>query len=458
MRGRRFVTSATFVIALAWALTPAGTATAGGGGFVTAHRALLVALQPGVAVQPILTTGDTIGTGRRAYQMSGVPDGLGWYASAPGAFEVYMNHELNAAFDPSGARVSHLTVDAGGGVTAAEYVIDGTEGFEWFCSATLTMIGSGPWYTAGEESKHSSRLGVAFGIKATTGRVRTMPWFGHFGHENVVPVKDVAKAFVGLSEDGFREDSQYFAYVARSFGKAFSGNGGALRVWVPNHSVPDGDPSSNDIRPGDTVRGHFVVVRHAQELRPHVLENRVQALGAWDFDRVEDQIEDPTHAGRMYFSETGRAHAYAPHGRIYRLQVDPDRPTHATLSILLDSRTGDDIVSPDNLGASSSTLMIQEDRNWKHSGYNRVLAYDLASGTLTPVARADPTEGIVEDHGPGAWETSGIVSAEDAFGAGTWLLDVQAHYTHMHVPGRSLVPDSARGEGGQLILLTVPGT
>jgi hypothetical protein len=458
MRRSSLLRSAAFAIGLVCALTPAGTATAGGGGFVTAHRSFVVTLQPGVTAQPILTTGDTIGGGRHAYQMSGVPDGLGWYQSSPGVFEVYMNHELNAAFDPSGARVSHLTLDAGGGVSAAEYVVDGNEGFEWFCSGTLTMIGSHPWYTAGEESKHSPRRGVAFGIRASTGRVRTMPWFGHFGHENVVPVTDVGKAFVGLSEDGFSEDSQYFAYVARSFRAAFSGRGGELRVWVPNRSVADGDPSSNDIGPGDAVHGHFVVVKHARNLRPHVLEKTVQALGAWDFDRIEDQIEDSTHPGRMYFSETGRAHAYAPHGRIYQLQVDPDHPTRATLSIVLDSRTGDDIFSPDNLGVSDQTLMIQEDRNWKGSGYNRILAYDLSSGTLTAVARADPPAGIVDDHGPGAWETSGIVSAEDAFGPGTWLLDVQAHYTHMHVPDGSLVPDSAKGEGGQLLLLTAPGT
>jgi hypothetical protein len=439
-------------------LAPAGTATAGRAGFVTERRPFLVPVAAGVAVQPILTTGDTLGTGRRAYQMSGVPDGIGWYTSAPGVFEVYFNHELNDAFDPSGARVSHITLNASHEVTSGEYVIDGTEGYEWFCSSTLSMLGGLPWYTAGEESKHSPRKGVAFAIKATTGRVHETPWFGHFGHENIVPVKDVSKAFIGLSEDGFSEYSQYFAYIAKSFKGVLSGRQGSLRVWVPNRGVKDGDPSSNDIEKGDKVAGHFVSVRGATRITPHRLEKMVQALGAWDFDRIEDQIEDPNRPGRMYFSETGRAHAYALHGRIYQLQVNPDRPNRATLSVLLDSRDGDDIFSPDNVGISASTLMIQEDRNWKKSGSNRVVAYDLAAKTLTPVARTDPSSKIVDDRGPGAWESSGIVSAADAFGAGYWLLNVQAHYTKMKVPGRTLVPDSARGEGGQLILLFVPGT
>jgi hypothetical protein len=86
------------------------------------------------------------------------------------------------------------------------------------------------------------------------------------------------------------------------------------------------------------------------------------------------------------------------------------------------------------------------------------LVYDLASGTLTPVARTDPDPAIVEDRGPGAWESSGVVSVAGVFGPGWWLLDVQAHYTEMPVPGRSLEPGSGTGEGGQLLLVFIPGT
>ena len=52
--------------------------------FVTSERPYLVALGPDVVVRPVLTTGDVIGEGAGAYQMSGVPDGIGWYASADG--------------------------------------------------------------------------------------------------------------------------------------------------------------------------------------------------------------------------------------------------------------------------------------------------------------------------------------------------------------------------------------
>jgi hypothetical protein len=229
-------------------------------------------------------------------------------------------------------------------------------------------------------------------------------------------------------------------------------------MWVPNRSVADGDPSSNDIAKGESMRGHFVRVRGAADLLPLQLEKLAQREGAFDFDRIEDQVADPNNPGTIYFSETGRAHAAAPNGRVYRLDVDPAHPRQATLTVVLDSSAGDDLTQPDNLGISDRALVIQEDRNWKRSGYDRVLVYDLQTGSLTPVARTDPDPSIVDDKGPAAWESSGVVSAADAFGPGYWFLDVQAHYTEMPVPDQTLVPSTATGEGGQLELVFIPGT
>jgi hypothetical protein len=426
--------------------------------FVTGKRPFLVGLEPGVVVRPVLTTGDVIGEGPGAYQMSGVPDGIGWYAPVEGTIEVYLNHELHEEWDPSGARVSHVTLDAGGAVTAAEYVVDGTEGYEWFCSSTLEVIDGVPWYLTGEESKHSPRLGASIAIDLATGTLHEMHWFGHLGHENVVPIGDLSRSMIGLSEDGFREHSQLFAYLSRSFEGAIDGSEGSLRVWVPNRPVADGNPSGNDLAKGEAMRGRFVRIPHAEDLLPLQLEKLVQSMGAFDFDRIEDMVDDPNEPGVVYFAETGRANQEVTHGRIYRLDVNPRHPERATLSVVLDAASGDDLVSPDNLGISDAALVIQEDRNWKGTGYNRVLVYDLARGTLTAAARTDPGAWIVDKHGPGAWESSGVVDASEAFGPGWWLLSVQAHYTKVPVPDQSLEPDSATGEGGQLLLVHIPGT
>jgi len=426
-------------------------------GFLTDERPYLVALADGVRIKPLITTGDIIGGMEGGYQMSGTPDGLGWYETGPGSLQLFMNHETNSRYDASDARVSHMTLDRRGRIQAASYVIDGTEGFQWFCSSTLEILGGVPWYFTGEESIKSPRNGSSIALNAATGNWRETPQFGHFSHENVVPVKRLDRAFLGLSEDGFGEPSQLWAYTAARFTAAIRGQG-SLRVWVPEDSVPDGNPSGNDIDKGDSIPGHFVRMPDRANFDSETLERTAQRKGAWDFSRIEDQTDDPDEAGTIYFSETGVANQEVTHGRVYKLEVDPDRPTSASLSVVLDAADGDDIFSPDNLGISHEALVIQEDRNWKKSGYNRVLVYDLSDGSLAPVARTDPSQDIIDAEGVGAWESSGVVDASEFFGPGWWLLDVQAHDQLMRVPGPDLEINSARDDGGQLLKVFIPGT
>jgi hypothetical protein len=435
----------------------AGAATAGESGFLTSERPYLVPLAGGVQIRALLTSGDVIGGTNTGYQMSGTPDGLGAYSRSSGTLELFMNHELNGRFDASDARVSHLTLDARGRVLAASYPVDGTEGFQWFCSSTLEILGGVPWYFTGEESSRSLRQGSSIALNAGTGNWVETPHFGHMSHENIVPVKGLARAYLGLSEDGFGESSQMYSYTADRFKAAIRGHG-SLRVWVPNREVQDGNPSPNDIANGETMPGHFVRIADRDNFDPKTLQKAAQRKGAFDFVRIEDQTDDPDQPGTIYFAETGAANQETTHGRIYRLRVDPESPSHARLSVVLDASAGDDIFSPDNLGISHEALVIQEDRNWKKSGYNRVLVYDLSSGSLTPVARTDPPQEIIDAEGVGAWESSGVIDAGEFFGPGWWLLDVQAHDFRVRVPGPSLEVDSARDDGGQLLKVFIPGT
>src|SRR5918999_4267855 len=128
----------------------------------TDRPAQLVPLAKGVEVIPILSTGDTVG----AYQMSGVPDGLGVFrpeedrqGGSP-SIEVLMNHELGGDAPAGvGARVSRVTLDADDlSVIRASYPIDGSEGFLAFCSSTLTRIGGRLLYLTGEESTRNGAL------------------------------------------------------------------------------------------------------------------------------------------------------------------------------------------------------------------------------------------------------------------------------------------------------------
>ena len=122
---------------------------------------------------------------------------------------------------------------------------------------------------------------------------------------------------------------------------------------------------------------------------------------------------------------------------------------------------GDIAISPDNLDVSDDYLMINEDGTASSrpvmAAKNRdgsIWRFDIDEGGVDVssklrVAELDPPgrDGVAV--GPGVWETSGIIDAEDLFGDNTWLFDVQAHPPTVG-PGTNTVED------GQLLLMTGP--
>ncbi|HEV8250952.1 MAG TPA: hypothetical protein VGQ15_13355 [Gaiellaceae bacterium] len=441
-------------------LTSAGAATApaaNGAGFKTAKPAYLVPLAPGAKVDPILSTGDVIG----GYQMSGIPDGLGAYKTGHNALQIHMNHELGISFPniPPGVdtRISKLTINRKThGVLAASYAFTGTEGFERFCSATLEKIRGTPYYLTGEESLTSAPTGhngSSIVMNANTGQWTATPHFGHFEHENVVPVTGFKKFVLVSTEDNFREGvpSYLFAYIADSWEHAVSGDPahGSLYVWRAVNPAQ----TAFTMTKGSTIQGEFVPITQAENANDVTLKAAATAKGAFRFARLEDAAVAYQKSGRLYFADTGKPGEATVSGRIYRLDISPSNPKQASVTLVLDS-TVDDMRNPDNLGTSPRSLMIQEDReNPFRTQYGRILRYDLDDGSLTPVARVNTTVGL-----PGQWESSGIIWAGNLLGGGWWLADVQAHTLTAPQPGPTLAPNTATGEDGQLDAVFVPGS
>jgi Bacterial protein of unknown function (DUF839) len=447
--------AALAVAAGAIACTFAGIASAGTDpGFKTAKPAYLVPMVPGVATDPIISTGDIVG----GYQISGIPDGLGAFKDAGDTLQVYMNHELGISFPgvPPGVdtRISNLTLNrTTHGVLAGQYRFTGAEGFERFCSSTLETINGTPYYLTGEEAIPVGHDGSSIVMNAQTGAWTETPQFGHFEHENVVPVQAIKKFMLVSTEDNFRVGvpSYLFAYIADSFADAVSGDPahGSLYVW----RALDPTDTGFTMAKGDTIPGEFVPISQANNTNDVTLKTAATAAGAFRFARLEDAAVAYQKPGRLFFSDTGKAGEATLNGRIYRLDIDPADPTKASLTLVLDS-TVDDIANPDNLGASPQSLMIQEDReNPNRVQYSRILRYGLNDGSLTPVARVNTTVGL-----PGQWESSGIIWAGELLGGGWWLADVQAHTLTAPQPGATLIPDTAVGEDGQLDALFVPGS
>jgi hypothetical protein len=438
----------------AFALAVGGSATtANDPGFKTAKPPYLVPMVAGAAVDPILSTGDTIGS----YQMSGIPDGLGAYKDSD-QVQLLMNHELGRSFPgiPPGvdARISKLTINRQThGVTAGQYLFTGQEFFERFCSATLERIAGTPYYLTGEEAIPTGHDGTSIVMNAETGTWTAAPQFGHFEHENVVPVLGFRKMVLISTEDNFRVGvpSYLFAYIADSWDDAVSGDPahGNLYVW----RALDPADTAFGMTKGDTIPGEFVPISQADNVTDATLKAAATAQGAFRFARLEDAAVAFQRSGRLFFADTGKAGEATVNGRIYRLDIDPSDPTKASVTLALDS-TVDDMANPDNLGTSPQSLMIQEDReNPNRTQYSRILRYDFNDGSLTPVARVNTLVGL-----PGQWESSGIIWAGNQLGGGWWLTSVQAHTLTAPQPGPSMVPDSAVGEDGQLDALFVPGS
>jgi hypothetical protein len=431
-------------------------------GFDTARPAQLLPLAPGVVIDPILSAGDIVpgtdvteGGAVVPYQATGVMDGGGFFVR-DGQLELYFNHELGGD-DPTFSRISHVTLDADARVADADYVVDGTEGYVWFCSSTMSMIDGRPWYTTGEENGDPGR---SIAIDALTDQVTQTPQFGLLSHENVVPLTQLGTSPVAImiTEDESSKHSQQYLYTAATWSDALAGNG-RLRVWAPD-SKGDGDPSGNDIEKGVTLPGRFVALPPGANDSAASLEAAAQDLDAFDFVRGEDGTEVPGQPGVFYLADTGTNGKTPDDGRIYRFDIDPAHPTRATLSVALD---GDDdpIVNPDNLGASASTLVIQEDQNWENrkKGYSDVWAWSFGSGDLTKVARVNPPAKLAQTQGGGYWESSGAVDASSFFGPGWWLVTVQAHSApSVPQPGFDLTPNSATGEDSQLLRVYIPGS
>jgi hypothetical protein len=465
---------------LAVVLVVAGVSVAGGATKTQKPPYLVpTSNSPGTVVDKILSTSDIVPEGQvPPYQMSGIPDGLGAYGKEhEDTYTVLMNHELGVTFPgtPPGVntRISKLTIDkATNSVLDARYVFTGREGFERFCSATLEVIHGTPWYFTGEEAINgvppappAGHDGSSIAMNAETGEWWETEHFGHLQHENVVPTK-LSKWFFLTTDDDFRpgQDAYLYAYIAKSFKAAISGDPskGSLYVWKADRGI-----QSTDIQKGQTLSGRFVPITQAENADSVTLKRAAAARGAFKFDRLEDAALYRPKKGRYYFADTGKA-PRTLRGRIYQFDVDPRDPTRAALKVVLDGDKGDDLYNPDNLDTSPGKVVFQEDRESPFrggpvppnppvadEGYNRVLVYDIASGTVTPVARVATPANLR----PGTWESSGVINMFDILGEGWWLTDVQAHgILTAPQPGPTLVPSSSTGEDGQLQAVYIPQT
>jgi hypothetical protein len=223
-----------------------------------------------------------------------------------------------------------------------------------------------------------------------------------------------------------------------------------------------------------------------------VLEYWSDINNVFQFVRVEDIAYDkrPGMDNTIYIVDSGRGTAGASqagrstNGRIWKMVLDPGDPRIVTsLSIFVEGddnpvKTYDEVHQPDNIETIPSGILLTEDPGSSQqfpldstdpAATTARLWYVPFSGSPAVVAAVDQDA----DGGPtdvdgkpnanlGAWESSGIVDASEAFGPGAFLINVQAASIWVEkAPGEDNNGDGQpdftyKRAGGQLLLIRLP--
>jgi hypothetical protein len=227
-----------------------------------------------------------------------------------------------------------------------------------------------------------------------------------------------------------------------------------------------------------------------------VLERWSQLNHVFSFVRLEDMAYDKRQgmSNVVYVVDSGRgatgaADGRSTNGRVWEMVLDTNDPTKVTsLSILIEGddnpvKTRGEIHQPDNIETTQNGIYFTEDPGSSQQfNYTteqladpgrteaRIWQYQFSTEATSVVFKVDQSA----DEGPtdvdsaargnlGAWEASGIVDVSKYFGAGTFLVTVQAHTLFVETaPGIDVTGDANpdilnKREGGQLLLVQVPG-
>jgi hypothetical protein len=489
------------------AAAPANAYAGSAPGFKTSEPAMLTTVAAGVSVEPIITVGETLTSG---YRFESIPDGIS-VRNLPGdRLHAFVNHETSRVpFPPTesdftNALVSRLTLNSSsGGVLGGRYVIPSSANYQRFCSNFLATRAHGferPILFTNEEATdfvnrtgvawpagpNAEQAGVVVAYHLRRNQYRSIYGMGRHNHENSVALPGYGHPVVLSGDDTFvAPSSQLYMYTASS-GRAVWNDRGRLWAFKSNNAQIN---DYGDLTHAAGVSGRFIRVPRSIALGDQTaLETWSNDNGVFQFIRLEDMAYDRRRPNVVYLADTGEPRALAgpgearmtrgpsgtmgpfPNGRLFKLVLDADNPRRVRrLSILIDGdvigAAGAGLIQlihqPDNLEATRRSLLIQEDPG-SHNQYApgnaagttaRLWRYDLATGGLTVIARVDQSGDPAANQG--AWESSGIVRAR-AFGPDAFLVDVQAHTLHIereeHPGGVSF-----KREGGQLLLLRVPG-
>lgn len=463
----------------------------------------ILPVNPAVATQAILTTGDSVG----GYRMAGIPDGLGAFDNGNGTFTLLMNHELGNTtgvirdHGAKGAFVSEwiinksdLSVIAGSDLMKQVYGWNTltqqsdsatiTFAFNRFCSGDLPPVSA--YYNAATGLGTQERIymhgeeGGATGFQLAS--VATGP---DAGKSYILGKFNLSTNGSGLTGVGAWENALANPFAQDKTFVISDSDGGtgimtnALAVYVGTKtntgSVVDRAGLTNGTTKFVNVTGNPVEIINATTRTTNITSGTrftLSGTSSTTFSRPEDGAWNPLNPKEYYFVTTDRLDQVGDSSgtqigqtRLWRLTFDdvtnPD--AGGKIDLLINGRVvdGQKVNMFDNITVNPTTghiILLEDVGNAAHNG--KVWDYNPATNTIVQVAKHDPAR--FGDIGVAATapfnvdeETSGVIDASSILGAGSYLLVDQAHYLidAAHPNGFSN-PDELV-EGGQLMLLKI---
>jgi hypothetical protein len=365
----------------------------------------------------------------------------------------------------------------------------------------------------------AEQAGVAVAYDVKSGAYKTIYGLGRMNHENELGVAGYGHPVVLTGDDTFDAPaSQLYLYNAAS-GEAFWNDEGKLYAFVSNNpdvndygdlstaspsvqghfievprEIATGKKDGHEVTSADFNYPTPTTAVPPTPLMPDgpqwVLEHWSNLNNVFQFIRIEDLAYDRTNGKVVYFADTGEPRAKTEgrpagwtrlirsttgggpymNGRLFRLELNSSNPLGtATLSILPGANFDDNGYNsaasphqPDNVETTKNAIFFQEDPGGHNAqpGFAgatnaRVWRYDLTTHALQVVAEVKQDVPGSPVTNRGSWESSGIVDVSSLFGAGTFLLDVQAHGWDMDAGAGNDSPAVPKRERGQLLKLTV---
>ena len=374
----------------------------------------------GVVVKPIFSVGETP-TGS-AYQMVGIPDGLGAYDNGDGTFTLLMNHELGTtvgavrAHGNKGAFVSQWTINKTQGsaannswdvtaisdlnqnntsiflwpTTATTWAAGGTTAYARLCSADLAApsafwnptTGKGTTariFLTGEETGNEGRMFAHMATGSLARKSYEVPHLGKASWENALasPYAQDRTIVIGLDDT---TPGQLYVYVGtkQSTGNDVEKAGltGGVLYGVKAGAFAFEDRTS---AVGATKNQPTAFTLHSfgnvAAKTGATIQTESVAAGVTEFLRPEDGAWDPVNPADFYFVTTdrfdtaknggsGAATASVGRSRLFRLRFsDITNPAAGgTVTMLIDGTDDPGPQMMDNLCVDRfGRVIIQED-------------------------------------------------------------------------------------------------